>query len=48
MGSELECKAKVLFANVSFIFTRGGGGGSWVFLGWVCAARATKLAPRSK
>ena len=27
MGSELECKAKVLFANVSFIFTRGGGGG---------------------
>ena len=24
MGSELECKAKVLFANVSFIFTWGG------------------------
>ena len=26
----------------------GGGGGSWVFFGWVCAARDSKLAPRSK
>ena len=25
-----------------------GGGGTWVFLGWVCAARDSKLAPRSK
>ena len=25
-----------------------GGGGTWVFFGWVCAARASKLAPRSK
>ena len=24
------------------------GGGTWVFLGWVCAARDFKLAPRSK
>ena len=24
------------------------GGGSWVFLGWVCAARDSKLASRSK
>ena len=26
----------------------GGGGGTWVFFGWVCAPRDSKLAPRSK
>ena len=26
----------------------GGRGGTWVFFGWVCAARDSKLAPRSK
>ena len=26
----------------------GGGGGTWVFFGWVCAARDSKLAPRSR
>ena len=26
----------------------GGGGGTWVFFGWVCAARSSKLAPHSK
>ena len=26
----------------------GGGGGTWVSFGWACAARDTKLAPRSK
>ena len=26
----------------------GGGGGTWVFFGCVCAARDSKLAPRSK
>ena len=26
----------------------GGGRGTWVFFGWVCAARDSKLAPRSK
>ena len=26
----------------------GGGGGTWVFFGWVCAAQDSKLAPRSK
>ena len=25
-----------------------GGGGTWVFWGWVCAARDSKLATRSK
>ena len=24
------------------------GGGTWVFFEWVCAARDSKLAPRSK
>ena len=24
------------------------GGGTWVFFGWVCAARDSKMAPRSK
>ena len=27
---------------------RGLGEGTWVFFGWVCAARDSKLAPRSK
>ena len=26
----------------------GRGGGNWVFYGWVCAARDSKLAPCSK
>ena len=26
----------------------GGGGGTWVVFGWVCAAQDSKLAPRSK
>ena len=26
----------------------GREGGTWVFFGWVCAARDSKLAPRSK
>ena len=25
-----------------------GGEGTWVFFGWVCAARDSKLVPRSK
>ena len=25
-----------------------GGEGTWVFFGWVCVARDSKLAPRSK
>ena len=25
-----------------------GGGGTWVFFGWVCAARDSNLAPRSR
>ena len=28
--------------------TKTPGGGTWVFFGWVCAARDSKLAPRSK
>ena len=29
-------------------YPRGGEGGTWVFFGWVCAARDSRLAPRSK
>ena len=25
-----------------------GGGGTWAFFGWVCAARDSRLAPHSK
>ena len=32
----------------SFSETIPGGGGTWVFFGWVCAARDSKLAPRFK
>ena len=38
-----------LFANHPVAPRRGGGeGGTWVFFGWVCAARDSKLSPRSK
>ena len=30
------------------MFVPGGGGGTWVYLGRICAARGSKLAPRSK
>ena len=29
-------------------FPPGGEGGTWVFFGWVCAARDSKLVPRSR
>ena len=32
----------------SVLVPAGGGGGTWVFFGRVCAARDSKLAPRSK
>ena len=33
---------------LAHVFTPGGGGGPWVFFGWVCAARDSKLARRSR
>ena len=33
--------------NILDFYPRGGGG-TWVFFGWVFAARNSKLAPRSK
>ena len=41
----LICK---LTARQSRSITNRPGGGTWVFFGWVCAARDSKLAPRSK
>ena len=37
-------------ANNSQGFQPGGegGGGTWGFFGWVCAAQDSKLAPRSR
>ena len=35
----------------NFSWARGGcspEGGTWVFFGWVCAARDSKLTPRSR
>ena len=32
----------------AFLTVPRRGGGTWVFFGWVCAARDSKLAPRSK
>ena len=39
-------KALHLMTQARLISPRGGG--TWVFFGWVCAARASKLAPLSK
>ena len=39
-----ECKR----LQLTIVGRPGGGGVTWVFLGWVCAARDSKLAPRSK
>ena len=38
----------VLHAEHTIKIRDPGGGGTWVFFGWVCAARDSKLAPRSK
>ena len=34
--------------TIGYCWGRGGGGGTWVFFGWACAARDSKLAPRAK
>ena len=35
--------------KILVVYSRpGGGGGTWVLFGWVCAARDSKLSPRSK
>ena len=42
----------VILINIGSSIIKDGdkilGGGTWVFLGWVCATRDSKLAPRSK
>ena len=40
-------KAGEMKKQCATVYARGGGG-TWVFFGWVCAARDSKLAPRSK
>ena len=37
-----------LFQSFKYDFSTAPRGGTWVFFGWVCAARDSKLAPRSK
>ena len=39
-------KAGEMKKQCATVYARGGG--TWVFFGWVCAARDPKLAPRSK
>ena len=39
-------KAGEMKKQCATVYARGGG--TWVFFGWVCAARDSKLAPRSK
>ena len=34
--------------NSNAMASRNPEGGTWVFFGWVCAARDSKLAPRSR
>ena len=34
--------------SLNFLDPPPGGGGTWVIFGWVCAARDSKLTPRSK
>ena len=43
-----DCYYHKVTLSVKFILSRGGGGGTWVLFGWVCAARHSKLAPCSK
>ena len=45
--SDLSGRFKTQGTTASYS-TGPGGGGTWVFFGWVCAARDSKLAPRSK
>ena len=48
--TERGCSSRQLFCHESSgrRSNNPGGGATWVFFGWVCAARDSKLAPRSK
>ena len=45
VNSLITSKGCLCMRNVCMV---PGGGGTWVFFGWVCAARDSKLAPRYK
>ena len=42
------CHVILYFNTTPMVAVPPGGGGTWVFFGWACAARDSKLAPRSK
>ena len=46
-GSNGACEKPPVFPDAIF-HAEIPGGGTWVFFGWVCAARDSKLAPRSR
>ena len=57
MGGEDGCAGRmqaIIRTNCGIVHLVGcrgetpGGGGTWVFFGWECAARDSKLGPRSK
>ena len=50
MKEQVEARPKRVELLLRFVESVGHtpAGGTWVFFGWVCAARDSKLAPRSK
>ena len=46
--SQLTIKPHLINPYFSEIWYSTPGGGTWAFFGWVCAARDSKLPPRSK
>ena len=43
-----KCADLPLWTLSEFSGSAPRGGGTWVIFGWVCAARDSKLTPRSK
>ena len=48
VNSSIRREHYVIYSEIIEAVSIPRGGGTWVFFGWVCAARDSKLAPRSE
>ena len=48
LAQPTQMEGRNFYCDIKVCHKIPGGGGTWVFFGWVCAARDSKLAPRSR
>ena len=48
LAQPTQMEGRNFYCDIKVCHKIPGGGGTWVFLGCVCAARDSKLAPRSR